>query len=163
MEGRVTFTAFLIPRKDDSERRTWYEKIRDVFGHFLPLVRTNSLYGWPSLTVWFWVLVEDDWVGEKFGKPEQNQEDDQGQTILCQFRLWPSSGNVRPAHQDASATDPQVRESWAQAVANVMPPVTAWEQERWDIRKVPRFEPPEETDPEELVKFPRNSFNTTKR
>ncbi|XXH02494.1 hypothetical protein Hte_008870 [Hypoxylon texense] len=62
VEGRATFTAFLIPRKDDSERRRWYEKVRDVFGHFLPLVRTNSLYGWPSLTVWFWVLVEDDWM-----------------------------------------------------------------------------------------------------
>lgn len=31
-----------------------------------------------------------------------------------------------------------------------MPPVTAWEQERWDIREVPRFYPPQEWDPEEL-------------
>ncbi|KAI1370243.1 hypothetical protein F4677DRAFT_438900 [Hypoxylon crocopeplum] len=149
VEGRVTLTAFLIPRKDDSERRAWYEKVRDVLNHFLPLVRLRSRFGWPSLTVWFWVLAEDDWVEEKFGKLEQTQEDVQGRTILCQFRLWPRPGYVRPAHEDATATDPQVRESWDQAVAKVMPPVAAWEQERWDIRKVPRFEPPEEGDPEE--------------
>ena len=37
--------------------------------------------------------------------------------------------------------------------AQVMPPATAWKQERWDIREVPRFWPPSprpEFSPEEL-------------
>lgn len=154
VEGRVTLTAFLVPRKDDSVRRTWYDNIRDVFGHFLPrgseFIRLHRRFSWQYLTVWFWVLTEDHWVEKKFGKPEQTQEDTQGRTILCEFRLWPRSCDVTPEHEEASATDPQARESWDQAVAKVMPPVTAWEQERWDIRQVPRFYPPEEIDPEDV-------------
>ncbi|KAK8086179.1 hypothetical protein PG994_001153 [Apiospora phragmitis] len=141
VEGRVTFTAFLVPQNDNSMRWMWYDSVKDVFGHFLP--RGSD---WQYLTVWFWVLTEDHWVESKFGKLEKThedlQEDPQGRTIICEFRLWPHSWGVTPEHEEASATDSQARESWGQAVAQVMPPVTAWEQERWDIREVPRFYPP---------------------
>ncbi|KAI0381430.1 hypothetical protein F5Y04DRAFT_255484 [Hypomontagnella monticulosa] len=150
VEGRVTLTAFMIPRKDESEKWTWYEKIKDVLHRHLPLIRIRCTYGWPYLTVWFWVLAEDGWAEERFGRPEQTQEDVHGRTILCSFRLWPSSGNASPMHEDDPTKEPQVRNSWGRAVAEVMPPVTAWVQERWDIRMVPRYEPPVEVDPEDL-------------
>lgn len=43
--------------------------------------------------MWFWVLAEDHWVEERFGKLEQTQEDpqDQGRTIFCHFHLRPPS------------------------------------------------------------------------
>ncbi|KAI0383312.1 hypothetical protein F5Y04DRAFT_32606 [Hypomontagnella monticulosa] len=153
IEGRVTFTAFMVPRKDNHEKWTWHEKVKNVFLRYLPLRRIYTGLPLTSLTVWFWVLAEDDWVEEKFGKLEQAQEDAQegaqGRTILCQFRLWPGLGKSTPTHEDVLATDPEVRESWNQAMAEVMPPVTAWAQERWDIRPVPDFFPPyEPEDPE---------------
>ncbi|KAI6089592.1 hypothetical protein F4821DRAFT_231379 [Hypoxylon rubiginosum] len=144
LEGRVTFTAFMVPRKENHEKWMLQEKVKDVFSRYLPLRRINSVYSWPSLTMWFWVLAEDDWVEEKFGKLEQTQEDAQedvqGRTILCQFRLWPGLDKSTPTHEDVLATNPEVRESWNQAMAEVMPPVTAWAQERWDIRPVPEHE-----------------------
>ncbi|KAK8122174.1 hypothetical protein PG984_010844 [Apiospora sp. TS-2023a] len=145
LEGRVTFTAFLVPQKDNSLRRTWYNSLKDVFGLFLPrgseFISLKRRFSWQYLTVWFSVLTEDHWVESKFGKLEETQEDLQGRTIFCELRHWPHSLGVTPEDEEASATDPQARESWDQAVAQVMPPVTAWEQERWDIREVPRFFP----------------------
>ncbi|KAI1772792.1 hypothetical protein F4818DRAFT_425625 [Hypoxylon cercidicola] len=138
VENRVTLTVFMVPRKDDSEKWTWYEKVKYVLDRHLPLDRSHTRYSWPNLGVWFWVRAEDDWVEQKFGRPEQTQED---RTIFCQFRIWrPRLGHVRQTHED-SPTDPQVRESWHRAMAEVMPPVTAWVQERWDIREVPHFDP----------------------
>jgi hypothetical protein len=102
------------------------------------------------MTTWFWALAEDGWVESKFGNSERTQEDMQGRSVLCEFHLWPRRYGVTPEHEEASAADPQARESWKEAVAKVMPPVTAWVQERWDILKVPYLEPPEEIDPEEI-------------
>ena len=89
---------------------------------------------------------------EKFGKLEQSQGDDQGRTIFCHSFLWSPKLYATPEREEASAADPQARELWNRAIEWVMPPATAWQQERWDIREVPRFYPPEpEFDPEELA------------
>ncbi|GAW12856.1 hypothetical protein ANO14919_022270 [Xylariales sp. No.14919] len=156
LEGRVTITAFLIPHKDESMKRVWYKQVSDVFRGFLPrgseFIRSHRHFRWQYLTVWFWVRTEDHWVEKTLGKLENNNQDDEnGRTVICEFRLWPRSYNVTPEHEESSAKDPLARESWAQALANVMPPVTAWEQERWDIQGIPRFYPPEEIDPEDLA------------
>lgn len=94
------------------------------------------------------VTTEDAWVDGKFGKIEENEEGNNGRTILCEFRHWTGVYGVTPELEEVSAKDPLARESWVQAVAKVMPPVTAWEQERWDIRVVPSFESPEEDEDE---------------
>lgn len=86
-----------------------------------------------------------------FGKLEQKtQEDDsQDRTIFCRLQLWSSKYCRTPEDEAASVADPQ-------ATAQVMPPATAWAQERWDIQKVPRFFPPEpEFDPEEDPEYVR--------
>ena len=155
VEGRVTFNAFLVPRKGDySTMWTWYESLRAVLGSFQPrgseFIEGHGFQWQKYMTTWFWALAEDGWVKSKFGKLEQTQEDIQGRTIICEFHLWPRKWGATPEHEEASATDPQARESWNEAVAKVMPPVTAWVQERWDIREVPRFHPPREIDPEDI-------------
>ncbi len=157
VEGRVTLNAFLVPHKGDlSATNPWYKSLRAVLGRFQPrgseFIEERISPGWQRFTTtWFWALAEDGWVESKFGKSEQSQRDtQQGRTIICEFHLWSREWGATPEHEEASATDPQARESWNEAVAKVMPPVTAWVQERWDICDVPRFHAPWEMDPEDV-------------
>lgn len=90
VEGRVTFTTFLVPHKVDDVCRMYNNNFKSVFGNFVPRgsesITWHRDFWFKFSAVWFWV----------------------------------------------------------------MPPATAWDQERWDIREVPRFYPPEpELDPEE--------------
>ncbi|KAH8585527.1 hypothetical protein B0O99DRAFT_154077 [Bisporella sp. PMI_857] len=140
LQDRVTITTFLVPRKVDNVFRMWYDDFQD----FKP-----SKFS----VVWFWVLAEDHWVEKKFGKLEQTQEENQGRTIFSHFQIWAPKYSATSEQEEALAADPRARESWNQAIAQVMPPATAWERERWDISEIPRFYPPEsdfEMDPEEV-------------
>ena len=99
------------------------------------------------------MLIEDHWIEAKFGKLKQTQEEAQTRTIFAHFQIWSSKYGVTVEQEEAFAVDPRARESWNQDIAQVMPPATAWEQERWDISEMPRFYPSEsdfEIDPEEL-------------
>ncbi|KAJ2965623.1 hypothetical protein NUW58_g10852 [Xylaria curta] len=60
-----------------------------------------------------------------------------GQEVWYQFRFWNGFGGATPEREEASANHPLAGESWAQTVAKVIPPVTSWEQERWDVQLVP--------------------------
>jgi hypothetical protein len=163
VEGRVTFNAFLVPRKGDGPTEwAWYEAVRAVFGGgFQPrgseFIRGRGMRWQQYMKTWFWALEEDGWVDRKFGKLEeqtqdqdQDPEDGRGRTVIYEFHLWPSKWGATPEHEEASAADPQARESWKEAVAKVMPPVTAWVQERWDIQKMPYLEPEEDEEEEEV-------------
>ncbi|KAL2802028.1 hypothetical protein BJX63DRAFT_416035 [Aspergillus granulosus] len=146
VEGRVTFTTFLVPHKVDNMYGMYKDNFNSVLSTFIPrgsgFITGHRNFWYKFSAVWFWVLAEDHWVEEKFGKLEQTQEDNQGRTIFCHFFLWSRKFGATPEHEEASAADPQARESWNQAIARVMPPATAWAQERWDIQRVPRFFPP---------------------
>lgn len=161
----MTLTAFLVPRKVDSVFLMWREKFESVFAGFIPR-------GYESITwhpnfmlrfaaVWLWVLSEDAWVENKFGRLEQTQDDGQGRTVICHFHLWQRKFGATPEKLEAAAADPQFRESWNQAVARVMPPATAWVQERWYIQDVPRTPEPED-DPEELSEYDKEQERLTK-
>lgn len=105
------------------------------------------------LAVWFRAFAEDHCVEEKFGKPEKQRHDsehDQGRTIFCHFFLWRPKFGATLEHEEALAAGPVAKESWNRAIAKVMPPATAWIQERWNILDVPRFLPESETDPENM-------------
>ncbi|KAK3306282.1 uncharacterized protein B0T15DRAFT_551952 [Chaetomium strumarium] len=156
VEGRITLNAFLVAGKCvPSTGWPPYKALREVFGSFQPrgseFIRGHGArWGarWQQYkTTWFWVLAEDGWVESKFGK---KSEPDQDRTVICEFHRWPREWGVTPEHEEASAADPQARESWNEAVAKVMPPVTAWVQERWDIRKVPLFDPEEDIDLDDI-------------
>ena len=83
--------------------------------------------------------MEDHSAEKKFGKPEQTQpqtqtqDKNQARTIFCHFCLWKHTIGTQE-DEEAFAADPQ---AWKEELAQVMPPVTAWEQERWDICEVP--------------------------
>ncbi|KAH9900377.1 hypothetical protein F4778DRAFT_771242 [Xylariomycetidae sp. FL2044] len=157
VEGRMTLTAFLIPRQVDDVYEMWSERFESVFAVFMPHGFYESITDHPMFidrfaAVWFRTLSEDNWVEEKFGKLEQTSSDDQGRTVFCQFHLWPRDWGITPEKEAAAAADPKWRESWDQAIAEVMPPATSWVQERWDVQDVPQ--PPEpELDPEELSEY----------
>ncbi|KAI3317159.1 hypothetical protein HD806DRAFT_515834 [Xylariaceae sp. AK1471] len=155
VEGRVTLTAFSMPAADESTERSWHDKVREAF-RFFPRgsesIRLHRNFVWQHYTVWFLVTGEDGWVRDNFVSVEGGKaQQEQGRTILCEFRLWPSWMDVTLELEEALAKDPQAKASWEEAAAKVMPPVTAWEQERWDIRKIPRFEPPVEPEEDELM------------
>jgi hypothetical protein len=124
----VTFTTLLVPGKVE-ERTIW----KDTLTSF----ETPSEYGTRQSEVWFWVLMEDHSVEDKFGKLEQTQiqtqEENQGRTIFCHLCVWKNTTAI-PGDEEALAADPQ---PWKEMLAEVVPPVTAWQQERWDIREVP--------------------------
>ncbi|KAL2197099.1 hypothetical protein P885DRAFT_77578 [Corynascus similis CBS 632.67] len=162
VEGRVTLTSFVVPGiNDEMERsRVWHKHFYKEFDGFAPLgsgfIRWN--FAWSRFSaVWFWALQEDRWVEEKFGKPGRTQG---GRTIFCHFFLWATKFGATPENEAALAADSEARESWERRIARVVPPATAWQQERWDIREVPRFYPPEpELNPEEAAK--REEFRTS--
>jgi hypothetical protein len=159
VKGRVTVTTFVVPRKVDNVYQMFYDNFESVFNNFAPHGSefiARHQYSWTKTSsVWYRVLAEDHWVEEKFGKLELPQEDDQGRTIFCHLFVWPLRLGATRENEEASAADPQARESWNQRIALAMPPATAWEQERWDIREVPRSHPSEdeydlELTPEQL-------------
>ncbi|KAK4164604.1 hypothetical protein QBC43DRAFT_210287 [Cladorrhinum sp. PSN259] len=157
VEGRVTFNAFLVPHGRDHETtRSVYDALRDELCYFQPrgfeFIRGTGLHWERYRTTWFWTLQEDDWVRSKFGKLEQTEETaaEGGRTVICEFHLWPQKYGATPEHEEAAAADPAARESWSEAVARVKPPVTGWVQERWDISRLPYYEPPYEPSEEQL-------------
>ena len=149
VKGRVTVTIFVVPHQVDDA----YHKFRNVFNCFCPRGSrfiASPRYSWTrTANVWFRVLAEDRWVEEKFGRLEPTQEDSLGRTIFCHFLIWPLRLGATREDEEASVANPEAIESWNQHIAQVMPPATTWEQERWDIRDVPFFDPFEdEYDPE---------------
>ncbi|KAH6856898.1 hypothetical protein B0I37DRAFT_318739 [Chaetomium sp. MPI-CAGE-AT-0009] len=158
----VTFTTFLVPHQVDDKYGMWKNTFERALCTFAPRGAefVTARYFWQKGThVWYWALAEDRWVEDKFGKPEQQQqagEDNQSRTLFCHFFLWspkfgpPEEYEKAAQGEAASAADPQARESWNQVIAKVMPPATAWVQERWNMRELPRFDSPEpEFDPED--------------
>lgn len=56
--------------------------------------------------------------------------------------------SAAPELEEVSAKESLARRSWVRVMTRAMPPVTAWQHERWDIRVIQRFEPPEENEAE---------------
>lgn len=152
LEGRVIFTAFLVPHKKGEWGRNTFEMLFNSFPTGSEFMTAHPDFYTQALYVWFTVLTDDYWIENKFGKLEPTKEENQERTIFCHFYLWPFSLGATLEQEEASAVDPKKRASWNEAIAQVMPPATASVQERWDIREVPRFYPPEselEFDPDE--------------
>lgn len=150
LEGRITVTAYSVPSKEGDDTAVWkqYDEVNGALGSFYPpgseYLQLHRRFRRRYFIIWFWVLCEDRWVESKFGKsPKKGRE---GRTIICDVRLWPSRGFYGdPAPESEGLVgNPEAREAWHQAVSKVMPPVTEWVQERWDVCKVPGYPPSEE-------------------
>ncbi|KFX91065.1 hypothetical protein V490_06098 [Pseudogymnoascus sp. VKM F-3557] len=141
LEGRVTFSVFVIPYTDDSIPES--------------SLRTLS----PSMQMHFWkqwaMVDNEDAVADsdhwQLGKRMATTENEGGRMVICEFRQWNGYSGATLEREEATANSPLTRESWAQMLAKMMPPITAWEKERWDIQLVPKKEEEEEgedKDPE---------------
>jgi hypothetical protein len=147
VEDRVTFTAFLVPGRVEDVQSLWKD-FRKEFYLFKPrgyesLTFRETRHRDTASATWLYVVSEDSWVEKKFGKQEEQAGDDSegGRTILCQFHLWPRNCGGGPEKEAASVADAEGRERWNRVIARVMPPATAWVQERWDIHGVPSCAP----------------------
>ncbi|KAI2606574.1 hypothetical protein GGR54DRAFT_438095 [Hypoxylon sp. NC1633] len=97
---------------------------------------------WTSWTAWAWVDREPLQIGQQMATAG-NETD---QAIMCEFRRWDGYRGATPEREEALAQNPLARGSWTQEVAKVMPPVTDWAQERWDIQIATEFLTPEEEE-----------------
>ncbi|OBT85998.1 hypothetical protein VE02_06356 [Pseudogymnoascus sp. 03VT05] len=165
LEGRVTLTAFVIPYTGDStpesSQNAVYGAVRGAFDQFRP--RGCEDISSPSMQTHIWkqwavvdnkdALVDSDpW---QLGGQVATAENEGGRMVLCEFRQWNGYSGATPEREEAMANSPLTRESWAQMFAKVMPPVTAWAKERWDIQSVPQKEE-EEGEYEEDSEYDRN-------
>lgn len=69
-------------------------------------------------------------------RPEAMVDTSRGQAMCYLLFRWNGNG-ATPEREEASVNEPGAHEWWAKAVAKAMPPVEAWEQERWDIEVAP--------------------------
>lgn len=159
LKGRITFTAFEMPYTGGPIPQEWRTTMHDAFNMFVPRgcedLRNPPKARMQSWTAWAWVNTDLLHLGQRVA----TEGNTTGRGVMCQFRRWNGYSGATPEREEASATNPLARESWAQRVETVIPPVTAWEQERWDINLVPRYVPPEDEeriDPEEDPEYEQN-------
>ncbi|KAI0456740.1 hypothetical protein F5B21DRAFT_502037 [Xylaria acuta] len=76
-----------------------------------------------------------------------------------------NSRRRRRLAEEASAKDPQLHGLWSETVAKAMPPVEAWDQERWDIERAPRdivfYDDEYEEGDYDMVSLEYGAFTTT--
>ncbi|EHK16217.1 uncharacterized protein TRIVIDRAFT_206860 [Trichoderma virens Gv29-8] len=153
LEGRVMLTAFLVPYMDVPDRLELRCSVSRAFEGFMPAGSddlrpppppTRESFPWnvrpglavfrpePSGWVWAWTDTGDSDLWHP-GQQGTAAETESGQMVVCMFRQWDGYYGATPERGEASAKDPLAKESWARAVANAMPPIAAWEHERWDI------------------------------
>ncbi len=141
LHGRVTLTKLTVPYPadivvpDHETWKIWRRALFDAFRYFLPK-GCEDLRGPPPFR---WMAFS--WVDVENGQSEQPGRE----AVACVLFRWngPKAG---PEREEAVARDPEVKESWAKAVANVVPPVASWEQERWDIVVPPLYNYSDEED-----------------
>ncbi|KAI0837651.1 hypothetical protein F5Y06DRAFT_70979 [Hypoxylon sp. FL0890] len=144
LQGRITLTAFALPYTACPIPEPWRDAVYGTFSNFLP-TGCEELRSWRRVKIEYW--SQWAWVDSGLSQLEQQAAaagNKSYRTVLCQFRRWNGSGGATRELEEASAKSPLARESWAREVAKVMPPVTAWEQQRWDIQSPPAREEEEE-------------------
>ncbi|KAI0380269.1 hypothetical protein F5Y04DRAFT_257813 [Hypomontagnella monticulosa] len=145
LKARITTTALEIPYTGNPTPESWAKTVDGTFRNFSPKCYEDFRVYWPrprtyTWTAWAWVDSDLYQLGNR--------------AVFCEFRRWikdtgdAAFNGATPEREEVVSKSPETRESWAQAVAEVMPPVAAWEQERWDIQAATHFIPPEEDEEE---------------
>ncbi|KAK6957470.1 hypothetical protein Daesc_000256 [Daldinia eschscholtzii] len=147
LQGRMTITILAIPYTGDTIPNSWSSTIYNTFSQFLPRGCEDLRVQWPDSRMHFWTAWA--WVDTELSQQQVAAGKESGQALLCEFRRWNGYHGATPELEETLAKSPQARESWAQTVAKVTPPVTAWDQERWDIRLAPQFIKPEQEEEEQ--------------
>ncbi|KAI1807188.1 hypothetical protein F4811DRAFT_550143 [Daldinia bambusicola] len=154
LQGRVTLTILAIPYTGDPVPESWTTAVYDAFEQLLPEGCEEISAQWPDARMHFWTAWA--WIDSDISQHQEEGEEEveagkkkSGQALLCEFRRWNGCHGATPELEEALAKSPQARESWAETIAKVMPPVMAWDQERWDIRLAPHYISPEEEEDKE--------------
>lgn len=173
LHGRTTFTALSMSYTGVPNRKPLRDVVLGAFNGFFPAdcddMRPRPVHNpnprlrlglyrerlpWMySQTAWVWMDTGENWVDadpEQLEQQGATVENSGGQMLFCQFRRWNGYNGATAEREEASANNPEARESWAQVVGNTMPPVTAWEQERWDLEAVPKTKEGKEEEEEEV-------------
>ncbi|KAI1755070.1 hypothetical protein F4782DRAFT_527799 [Xylaria castorea] len=128
--GRVTLNILTIPYTGVSDRKTWSNAIQNAFQGFMP--KGGGKPGTPRIFCW----KTSAWVDD--GHLEQPTPAEIGPRQAAYYLFYCWVGHMTSAVQEeVSAKDPESHGLWAARVAKAMPPVEAWEQERWDIERAP--------------------------
>jgi hypothetical protein len=125
------------------------ESVKAVYSalfNFLPSGSEGLRNRWPPTPMHFWTAWAWAWVDSSSNLPSQPGQqvgatvgiESDRRAIACEFRRWNGHGGATPEMEEALAASPLARESWERKVAEVMAPVTAWWQERWDIQLAQR-------------------------
>ncbi|TRX89682.1 hypothetical protein FHL15_009432 [Xylaria flabelliformis] len=128
--GRVTLNILTIPYTGVPDRKTWSNSIQHAFQGFMP--KGGGKPGIPHIFRW----KTSAWVDD--GHQEQSAPVEIGPRHATYYLFYCWVGQTTSAvEEEISAKDPESHGLWAARVARVMPPVEAWEQERWDIKRAP--------------------------
>ncbi|KAI2471679.1 hypothetical protein F4781DRAFT_90218 [Annulohypoxylon bovei var. microspora] len=144
LRGRVSLTALAMPCAGNPVPEAWRSAVYGALAGFLPDGCEDLRVQWPRARAHFWTAWA--WADGDRGLQAAAAGDGSARAVLCEFRRWNGYGGATPEREEAAAKSPRARESWARTVGKVMPPVTAWEQERWDVQLAPCFITPEEEE-----------------
>ncbi|KAI1125539.1 hypothetical protein F5Y10DRAFT_246763 [Nemania abortiva] len=128
--GRMTLTIVNVSITGVLDRDRMRGTLRRAFGAYMPEgcedLRTPPYYHWNAYA---WV---DDSQQEQ---PTAVNASSSLATCYVFFR-WNGAG-ASAEREEASVKEPGAAESWAQTIAEAMPPIETWKQERWDIEVAP--------------------------
>ncbi|KAK3317419.1 hypothetical protein B0T19DRAFT_291536 [Cercophora scortea] len=144
LRGRVTLTKLYFTYESDTtpDHDVWRGDLAKAFARWMP-PGSNLVAGPPA---WSWTAiayVDDD--GRQQELPPSLAAtmataagSSAGQSIAAcyDFFRWNAYG-ATPEHEEASFAQLGTREAWANQIAQAMPPIVAWEQERWDVEVAP--------------------------
>ncbi|KAI1424012.1 hypothetical protein F5Y12DRAFT_754291 [Xylaria sp. FL1777] len=142
LPGRVTLNILTIPYTGVPDRETWRDAILSAFKGFMP--KGGGTPNSPQIFRWSTYAWVDD---EQQKQPTPADTAGQRQATCYQFYCWIGAGTT-VNEEEVSAKDPESYGLWAERMARAMPPVEAWVQERWHIKREPIDIDPEEEDDE---------------
>lgn len=140
LHGRITLTILHVRVEDDILANTAQQEVpyrKPSLSGFLPFLPAGcrDLHGprCHSRLVFTWSTREHQ---QQRIQPDGTRA---AREALCYLFFRWNGYHGTPEREEAAAQDAKARKSWADAVAKVMPPVVAWEQERWHIKTAPCY------------------------
>ena len=160
--GRVTRTTLVVPYTGLPEYDTWRRKMLRKFKGFMPAgceaLRSSlpkpfryQAFAWVDTAMQALALKDTvEWAWPSAVGGEQQDVGEQENAVGYHFFRW-NGNDAAPEWEDATTKDPKAKESWDETLAKTMPPVSFWEQERWDVELAPCYhvEPAEEDEEDE--------------
>lgn len=129
LHGRITVTTLTMSNGGCPDHEVMRHALDTALGGFVP-ADCEDLRG-PPMFRWDAMAWED-------GGQEDALSGNNGKVAYYLFFRWNGNG-ASAEREQASASNPEAKESWANALTRAMPPFEAWEQERWDIQVAPCF------------------------